>query len=237
MDSHVLIDYDNLPLHVGRAGLVSLARALVKIVSVECPTTQDTRVRLYGGWYDQAGLSNAGSLLTQEIQRSFPILMLGNAGHLRRVHCEIASALVNSRSDLFFHTYREKRGIPSVLRSQTPTGCTNPPNCTILAVIKWSRRSCPEDGCPVKSQDAFTYSGQKLVDTLLSCDLVTLSRQRPLEPVFVLSDDDDLIPPILLAGINCMGEGTRIWHIRSSDTSLSLYDAALLRKNVRILKL
>src|SRR5437762_159116 len=87
-----------------------LARTLDQLVQAHVPNTDEVHIRLYGGWYDEVGLSNDGSRLTQDIGRDFPIALSGLGGQMRRIYCEIASSLVESRSDLFPATVRNTHG-------------------------------------------------------------------------------------------------------------------------------
>jgi hypothetical protein len=72
MQVHAFIDYDNLPRPVIQQGLLALARTLDSIITTASPDPADILLRLYGGWYNGAGLTNTGSLLVQEIYRNFP---------------------------------------------------------------------------------------------------------------------------------------------------------------------
>ena len=60
---------------------------------------QEVNVRLYGGWFDDQGLSRDGTRLSQEVGQSFPLSLVGLDGKMRYVRCEIASSLVDCRAD------------------------------------------------------------------------------------------------------------------------------------------
>jgi hypothetical protein len=232
LDAFVLIDYDNLSEAARRPGLVTLARRIDASISGVVQDLADTHIRLYGGWYDEIGLTNAGTLLTQEIGSSFPISLALGGRMARRIKCEIASSLIDSRGDVFLFTMRRRRGMRSVLKSQKSQNCANPGSCTIDAVRQWSQGPCPATGCAVASPHVFTYNEQKLTDTLLCADILALAQRAPAPPTFVLSNDDDMTPPILLAAKS----GAPICHIRSSPNA-KFYDGILRRNNVQILVL
>jgi hypothetical protein len=199
MDSFVLIDYDNVPYQFRRSGLADLARRVNAVLAPLVPGADSIFIRLYGGWYDSSGLTREGTRITQEIGQSFPLIELKNGRIHSRTSCEIASALIDCPVDIFQFTFRKRSGMRSPLISAKPQNCVSVQNCTVSAVARWSRRGCPEPGCPATQHDAFTYHEQKLVDTLLCCDLLGLAGRSPAPPVSVVSDDDDFAPALLMA--------------------------------------
>lgn len=232
MDAFILIDYDNLPHAAKSAGLTALALRLDSDVRPFVHVRTDIRIRLYGGWYNATGLTNAGSVLTQEIGGAFPI-PVGSGGRIaRRISCEIATSLIDSTGDVFLYTMRPRRGMRAVLRSQAPARCLNAATCTVNAVEAWSRGACPSSGCPVSVSESFTYYEQKLTDTLLCSDALALAQRSPAPATFILSDDDDMTPAILMAAKT----GAPIFHIRSSVQS-KFYDGILRQNSVEILTL
>jgi hypothetical protein len=232
LDAFALVDYDNLPMAIRNAGLVALAWRIESHVTGIVPTIGDIHIRLYGGWYEVAGLTNSGTILTQEIGRSFPIPITVGGNAARTITCEIGSSLIDSRGEALLFTKRNRRGMRSVLRSQTPRNCISPGTCTINSVVRWSRGSCSFAGCGVATPDAFTYDEQKLTDTLLCADILALARRTPPPPTFVLSNDDDMTPAILLAAKS----GAPIFLVRNLANP-KFYDGILRQNNVQILTL
>jgi uncharacterized LabA/DUF88 family protein len=230
MDVHVLVDYYNLPKKLLNAGATSLVVQMESVVRLAYPGVVDIFVRLYGGWYDESGLSNDGTLLVQDISQNFPRSSRNTGGVVCHTYCDIASSLIKMRSDLFFATVREKRGIARLLRTATPTACIDTSNCTAPSVIQWSRKGCPKVGCPVSNFDAFMCKQQKMVDILLCCDLLTLATTGAKTIIFLLSEDDDFIPALLLAG----SYTKEVWHVRTKPNKPRLYDALLVRNGVKM---
>lgn len=54
-------------------------------------------------------------------------------------------------------------------------------------------------GCQVTAQSAFVSAEQKMVDTLLACDLIDLVLSADVTHITVVSGDTDFVPPILFA--------------------------------------
>jgi uncharacterized LabA/DUF88 family protein len=229
MDAHVLIDYDNMLPHLRRLTLAPVARKLVATIDELVPGVTTILIRLYGGWYSEKGLTRNGTVLAQEIQRDFPILTAKAGVIVRRIHCEIASALIDFKTDVFMSTYRERSGMRSRLSAVLPSACIKPTTCSLPAVYAWSTGHCPERGCPVVPEDVFSYSEQKLVDTLLCCDLLALANRKPGPPVFVVSDDDDIVPAYILASAN----GALVHRIQMRQSTAHAYDSLLKQRNIR----
>jgi hypothetical protein len=200
MDAHILIDHDNVPAQFTKAGLAGLAMRVVSLLDGSIKDLGDLHVRLYGGWYDASGgLTRVGTRIAQEIGRDFPITKLNQSRQIRRVACEIASALIDSPQDLLPFTFRKRPGIRSRLSRVRPPNCIDHSKCSIDAVVAWSRGVCPESGCPVTPENVFGFYEQKLVDTMLCCDVVALALRNPRAPIVILSDDDDLAPAVLMS--------------------------------------
>jgi NYN domain len=230
MDAHVLVDYYNLPKRLLNAGLVAFVSQMESVVRSASPDVVDVFVRLYGGWYDESGLSNDGTLLAQDISQNFPKSIRNKAGVVCHTYCDMASSLIKLKSDLFFATVREKRGITRLLRTASPPACIDSLNCTAPSVVQWSRRGCPTAGCPVSNFDAFVCKQQKLVDILICCDLLTLATTGAKATIFLFSEDDDFIPALLLAGSHTKD----VWHVRTQPKKPRLYDALLMRNGVKM---
>lgn len=229
MEAFALVDYDNLPITAQQAGLQDLAHQIDVVAQASNPALSDLHIRLYGGWYAHAGLTKKGTRLSQEIGSTFPIPLMGSDGTRRYLRCEIASALLSSPSDVFYATLRQRVGMRSRLAAKSPTWCSNPGGCTIQAAVRWSKGSCSVAGCSVASNEAFEYHEQKLVDTLLCCDLVHLSLVQN-DPIYIVSDDDDMTPAILMAS----KYAPFVSHLRRSPIVAKTYDPMLVSNKVRI---
>ena len=233
MDVFCLADFDNIPNQLKNGGLATLSARFDAVIATQLQASDDVFLRLYGGWYSASGLSNSGTRLTQEIARSFPIVVAQNGKIIRHKHCEIASSLIDNKGQLLGWTHRQRHGIRSRVSRKFPAACLSQSGCLIDAVTQWSRGSCPIAGCNVKKEDAFSYAEQKLVDTLLCCDLLALARRKPAPNIFVFSDDDDLLPAIIMAANDC----NSIWRCRMRPNPNSYYDPILLQAGIQSITL
>ena len=233
MDAYVLVDYDNLTAPFQQLTLSVLASRARARVDGELPTAADVYVRLYGGWYGGLGLTSKGTRLAQEIQSTFPLLQATPGSPLKRTFCEIASGLLASRGHVLHHTFRERPGIRSRLSFAPHQDCKKLTGCSAADVARWSRGQCPEQGCAVTAEDVFKYHEQKLVDTLLCCDLIALASRTPATPVFVVSDDDDMIPAFMMAGL----ASSTVWQLQVRQLKSRPYALILQQHNIRTARL
>jgi hypothetical protein len=234
MLSHALIDYYNLPYILVSGGVLSLARSIDFLITSALKTAGDINIRLYGGWYNENGLSKDGTLITQEIGEYFPFSLADDVNTMRYLRCEIASSILDSREYIFPATLRKHHGLDLLSVDHHPEGCKNPLDCPIHTVIAWSRKKkCPIPGCSVRTPEAFICNRQKLVDSMICCDLINIANSEPDSNLFLVSDDDDFIPALISAG----NRGSTVWHVRTKLEKIQLYDDFLIKKGVRAIYL
>ena len=95
----------------------------------------------------------------------------------------------------------------------------------------WADGQCSVSGCEVLTNDAFMYREQKLVDTLLCCDLVALSLRKSTEPIILVSNDDDMVPALML-GANL---GGNVYKVRNTARIATAYDSLCQQSGVKFL--
>lgn len=199
----VFVDYDNLTPIQKREGILDL---LTKVLCLTPRSIIGARiircdVRVYGGWYQEAQMTRMAQDVTVEIQRDFPSVIRPPAsGETPSIavtaNAELAMALLQEPAHHLFNTYRRK-GRPSNIRVETPqnAGCTDP-NCILPlmnTLIKTGR--CPKSMCSATGQNLVYRHEQKIVDTMLSCDLIHGGGGQ-YDGVVLVSGDDDFLPPL-----------------------------------------
>ncbi|NNS07076.1 NYN domain-containing protein [Erwinia sp. JH02] len=197
----VCIDYDNLSLLQKNAGIFDVVQRIFTQSSyLFDENAGECEIRLYGGWYEGDTLSIVSQQVSVSIQREFPAVMrvLTEAGQVAviKVTAELAVSLLEEPGHHLFNTYRRK-GRPSNIRVETPSsvGC-NSNDCPLPLVKKVLQKGrCPALGCVSQSNSIVYRHEQKLVDTMLTCDLIYLSGQNN-DYLFIVSADDDFLPPI-----------------------------------------
>ena len=160
----------------------------------------DILIRLYSGWYKENDLTNkASSVLTKLSSVDiFPLIIENNkvSGKI-----ELATSLFVAREYVFFNTYQEKYGLPRlrINRELLTDHCyNNRNNCPILLLHNFTKKKtklCHVTNCPYRQSDVFFANIQKMVDTMIACDIIEFSDGNNI--VYLISDDIDHIPALI----------------------------------------
>ncbi len=206
----IFIDYDNLLHPQKTAGILDVVtKALVQMPFSSSSARIGCDVRVYGGWYEGNVMTQRAQDVAVELQRDFPAVIRlpmqqSQDGHrMVSIGAELARSLIQEPSHHLFNTYRRK-GKPYNVRVEEPSivGCADP-DCVLPLMKKLLRTGrCPKPGCGVVVGDLVYRHEQKIVDTMLSCDLIYAAGGR-VDHIGLVSGDDDFLPPlrtVLLAG-------------------------------------
>jgi uncharacterized LabA/DUF88 family protein len=220
----IFIDYDNLLHPQKTAGILDVTTKVL----IQIPLNPDLvrgrcEVRVYGGWYEGDQITRKAQDLTVELQRDFPtvIRVPRESGKILQLmaNAELAVSLLQEPSHHLFNTYRRK-GKPSNVRVEKPdeVGCSDA--ACVLPQMKQLlyTGSCPKPGCSVSNCDLVYRHEQKIVDTMLTCDLIH-AVDRVSDQVILVSGDDDFLPPlrtVLLRG----GIAVRCYPKRSTQRAI-----------------
>lgn len=197
----VFIDYDNLlGIHRSSGILNVTTKALLQIPDVLRDTHGVCDIRVYGGWYEESSLTRLAQDVSVSLDREFPSIIRApnKSGEIARFSAtaELAYASMEEPSHHLFGTYR-KKGKPSNLRVQNPAdvGCADL-SCPLPLVKKLLKRgTCPSLACIVGRSDLVYRHEQKIVDTMLACDMVFAPSQN-YDHLVLFSGDDDFLPPL-----------------------------------------
>lgn len=216
----VLLDYANVPAAALRPGLAALVkRVLAVLPSDALPRESKIVCRLYGGWYEGLRPSPQARELERAIRRRFPARFPFGAparDRVARVEVELARSLRAAPKHDLHHTYR-RRGAPRGLdaRPLPFEGCARPGDCPLAPVHHLvNSERCPAVSCRVGASEVFLRTEQKLVDTMLTADLIQISGPGPTH-IAVVTSDDDIWPGIYMA----TGRGAVVHHIRPAPSA------------------
>ena len=196
----ILVDYSNLLPRQKEAGVLDLVTRVLAGVDWEAGLTRgNCEVRLYGGWYEEDQITRDAQDLTVELQRDFPAIAQvpvewGNIAF--NTKADLAVSLLQEPAAHLFRTYRRKERVTNVrVQTQSVVGCTD--SSCVLPLMKKILKSgsCPKAGCSIERDDLIFRHEQKIVDTMLTCDMVHAT-DRDYSKVILVSDDDDFIPPL-----------------------------------------
>lgn len=193
----ILVDYDNIDKNIIRLGILHVVNKIVsKIDPTEVSNGRHVTIRLYGGWYEHNRFTIRAQNLSADITSSFPnTSMLSDNRTSVIVNCEIAYSLLADPTNHLFHTYRT-RGIPTGLKAKRPVNCgCTATTCPIDTVFNFITNNICNQCNIVTPEDLLYRSEQKLIDTMLTSDLIYSSNQSP--NLCLVSSDDDFWPGIM----------------------------------------
>jgi uncharacterized LabA/DUF88 family protein len=164
------------------------------------PNVKYIKIRLYGGWYSGSNLTNRASALLSYMASFdlFPLIL-----RERKIDgdIEMVKSLFES-GYIWGDTYKERRGLPRVRIDHGSKGdlCdANKQQCplhVLYKIMKNKHTPCHIDGCTTICQNVFFRREQKMVDTMIACDIILLAEKEEVECIYLISDDIDHLPSI-----------------------------------------
>ena len=206
--SVVLIDFENLfyKRRLTDTLLVETFRDLMKTVVKMSDNLNSIEIRLYDGWrHEMQNTQKADqvmSLLYQIEGELFPSIIAG-----RKMAGSIELAFSQYGIDHEWeNTMNLKKGVHRLSIDDScrdSSHCNDTSHCPIHMISKASKGedvTCPIDGCGAVSFDRLVRNEQKMVDTMMGCDMLEYILDEEYGLVAVMSDDIDMLPPLLLSG-------------------------------------
>lgn len=197
----IFVDYDNLLHPQKSSGILYVVRRA--LLQTTLPTTSALGicdVRIYGGWYEETAITALAEKLTVEVGREFPTIVRvpTQRGKVLALNttATLAVAMLEEPRFHLFNTYRRKARARNV-RVQTPAavGCTNCGCPLPMTKQLIETGSCPNSLCDIVSRELLYRPEQKIVDTMLTCDMVYAPTQN-YQQLILISGDDDFLPPL-----------------------------------------
>lgn len=229
MKAAVLIDFDNYVKTEHGSSAIAQSNALIAQIVSELlrtsPGIDQVEVRLYGGWLQDGNLTRRASEVLLEIGQCdlFPLLS-PQTKQIVRGTVELAYAIRALPHVRWPGTYRTKNGHPPVRLASEPidTHCqrASADHCPIRIYkrfVKRPRKLCPVDSCTVTNVAAFQVYQQKMVDTMLACDLIAFAMGESTEHLILCSDDVDLLPALLMSSSYANTAQIHLWQNRPSE--------------------
>ncbi len=220
MEVALLIDYDNLSELHKSSGILDIAtKVLMQLPKDISEIRGRCSIRIYGGWYEEQNMTNLAQSLSVSIQSDFPVIIRiptkQNGSLALTTNAELARAMVEEPSHHLFNTYR-KKGRPANIRFLKPeeVSCTNT-ECSLLIAKKLLRTGkCPSKNCSVSRTDLVYRNEQKIVDTMLACDLLYYA-QLGCNHIMLVSGDDDFLPPLRTALLR----GAKVYRVHPTPSN------------------
>lgn len=204
----VIIDFDNyFGTDISNITSESLELAFSELV-IFCEEKfrdfDSISIRLYGGWYNEMSLTKQASALQQLLYHVsvFPKVQKGKIIH---GSIEMVSELYGIPNFTWGYTYKETNGIKRVRIDfdKVDEVCSNHrdicPKFILYNITRDKGRKCKVEGCYSVHKDIFKGIEQKMVDTLIACDIISLAEEKTTKGLVVISDDQDHFPSLALA--------------------------------------
>lgn len=216
---YAIIDYNNIPPALRRHGLRYIAESIVLTLGAAViENHRHLHLRLYDGWYKVQTLTQLAQTTSAEVQKDFPttITVRSTNGQAVRavVAAEMAYSLHCDPGTHIWHTFRPRSGQANVTcNAPASAGCASS-SCALSALPRFfSSQQCPNATCTLTTEDLIVRNEQKLVDSMMATDLMSLHLSSH-EELVVVSSDDDLWPSIRFL----LHRGHKVFHIHTKPT-------------------
>ena len=205
----VLIDFDNVfQRQMNFYTNVDIQRPIEYTINAArtlIPDVEKFVIRMYGGWYVNNSLTaraSALSALLPTLNRMFPIIEQPRT--IIQGNIELATQLYG-HDFVWYNSYREHYGLHSLRVNMNALGETCEANshiCPVKILKKFTdkkSRICHTEGCNTVHSNVFFQRDQKYVDTMIACDMITMSGDDDMAGIYVMSDDVDHFPAFAVA--------------------------------------
>lgn len=202
----VIVDFDNFfPKNMNDYSIEEVDAFFSNVVDLilqQRPKVSFVNFRLYGGWYKGVSFTQKASALSSMLAYVdvFPII-IGD----EKVDGTIDMIYSQYGLDDFvwYDTFREKAGLQKfrIDRSKMGIHCaSNESVCAVKILDKFVRKQkmCQNIGCTTIQQEVFVRREQKMIDTMMACDVIALSDEKDISAMYIVSDDIDIFPSIAL---------------------------------------
>lgn len=204
----VIIDFDNyFGTDLNKITSESLEFAFSELVNLcekKFHVFESISIRLYGGWYNEMSLTKQASGL-QQLLYNVSVFPKVQNGRIINGSIEMVSELYGIPDFTWGYTYKETNGIKRVridfdkvddICSNNRDSC---PKFILYNITRNKERKCKVEGCNSVHKDIFKGIEQKMVDTLIACDILSFADEDTTKGLVVISDDQDHFPSLALA--------------------------------------
>ena len=203
----ILVDFDNA--FYGQCSNADVIFCQIGMYLSFCLSSysdlESVDIRLYGGWRAEARNTKLADELNGYLEdvnsRLFPYVYKG-----KKVRGNVSLVISQFNLDIEWkNTYQEKCGRHYLkVKADSSRVCNNDPSiCPIHMIANATRGvavSCPNKGCENIDINQLVRMEQKMVDSMMTCDILEYTQDKDYRVVEVVSDDVDLHPALALAG-------------------------------------
>ena len=170
---------------------------------------ENIEIRLYGGWLQEGKSTKKADTLLQLLSafNLFPIIIIQSK---RKIEGQVTlvKSLLAIPDIIWEDTLKVRKGIPRVrikYENMDKACSSNKNSCPLHIMNRFTRskgKTCSVIECTQLNSTVFESVEQKMVDTMIACDLFSLSQANNLAGIYILSDDFDHIPSIIMTASN-----------------------------------
>lgn len=204
----IIIDFDNyFGNDITRINAESLEFAFKELVNTSEKQFQDfstIQIRLYGGWYRETKFTKQASTI-QQLLRNVNVFPKVTPSKVINGDIELAVSLYVKPEFVWGYTHKETEGIRRIRINHEciDSMCNeNRDSCPKFILYKFTDkkdRKCPVNSCENLQKNVFKGAEQKMVDTLIACDVIAVSEDVMTAGLIVISDDQDHLPSLAMA--------------------------------------
>ena len=203
----IIIDFDNV--FYGKdssSGIKCYIESFIETCISVSRNIETLDIRLYGGWKTNANYTNQASKVLGFLEtiksELFPYII--DQTHRLFGNLELATSQHNLDIE-WENTFHEKNAKHFLsVKTDNSRYCNHKQEeCPIQIVAKATRGAqvlCPIDGCEYIDVSQLVRMEQKMVDSMMTCDILEYVHDDDCEVIIVVSDDIDLHPALALAG-------------------------------------
>ncbi len=176
----------------------------VKLCEQEFTDFNSIQIRLYGGWYKESTFTKLASTV-QQLLSNVDVFPKVSGGKIINGKIELATTLHIKPDFVWLHTHKETSGMKRIRINHEciDTICVlNKDTCPKYSLYKFTQtkdNKCHIQSCENIQKDVFKGAEQKMVDTLIACDIISVSQDSNMNGLILISDDQDHLPSLALA--------------------------------------
>ena len=203
----ILVDYDNAFAKTKPEGhllKMDVTHALNRLVKETdyfevVKDLESVKIRLYGGWFERNKTTKLAQDINIEIGQDFPFQFSLPQGKTIKVECERADRLLSVPDRPLYATYRVTDATSEVTFRKLRC-CTKAEEASKLLEDYCNQRRCPSCHTP-GGRRIVEKHGQKMVDSMILCDMAHLLKNED-NCVALISSDADMLPILVQAEAN-----------------------------------
>lgn len=239
----VLIDFDNhFDIEQSKYSSELFEYSFTQLVNIcqeEFNNFEFIEFRLYGGWYRKDILTKQASSI-QQLLRNVNVFPKVLKEKVIKGTIAIASTLFEIPDMIWNHSYKDTDGVNRIRINHESVDeiCNENRNlCPKFILHKFTRKKdqlCNVENCDKLQKNVFKGSIQKMVDTMIACDIISISESDSTVGMLIISEDQDHLPSLAIASLRKKDKVQSIILGINNTHLMDLYSSMLLNFKIKI---